>query len=317
MRAAVLGQTIDSKLTAHREASARWRFCWHRAPRHGAVAAIGLVVGAAVLWMFSGRIARRLARPIDELLRVTREIGEGNLAARMKLRRHHRDEVGEIAEAVNDMAVRIERQLSGQRELMAAVSHEIRTPLARLRVLVELERSKPEDPKRLDAIEAELIEIDSLVGQLLAQSRLDFSALDQRHLNAADLARAALVRAGLPTELLIDRSDAALVLVDPSLIARALANLIDNAERHGEGLTELATYRDQNWVVFAARDSGSGFASDVVPRLFTPFERGGEKAGLGLGLALVERIARAHGGSAFAVPRDGGGASVGFRIQIV
>ncbi len=101
----------------------------------------------------------------------------------MKLRRHHRDEVGEIAEAVNDMAVRIERQLSGQRELMAAVSHETRTPLARLRVLVELERSKPEDPKRLDAIEAELIEIDSLVGQLLARSRLDFSALDQRHLD--------------------------------------------------------------------------------------------------------------------------------------
>jgi signal transduction histidine kinase len=290
--------------------------CWNHMPRHGTVVLIGLFVGLAALWRFSGKIARRLARPIDELMRVAREIGQGNLAARMRLHRHHRDEVGEIAEVVNDMAVRIERQVSGQRELLAAVSHEIRTPLARLRVLVELERTKPEDPKRLDAIEAELVEIDSLVGQLLAQSKLDFSALDRRRLNAAELGHAALERAGLPPQLLTDRSEGACVLVDPSLIARALANLIDNAERHGQGLTELLIRREQRWVILEALDQGSGIASAVLPRLFAPFERGGNNAGLGLGLALVERIARAHGGSAFALSRQGGGASVGFRVEL-
>jgi signal transduction histidine kinase len=213
------------------------------------------------------------------------------------------------------MAVRIERQLSGQRELLAAVSHEIRTPLARLRVLVELERTKPEDPTRLDAIEAELVEIDSLVGQLLAQSKLDFSALDRRRLPVAELGSTALARASLPPQLLNDQSDGACAMVDPSLIARALANLIDNAQGHGHGLTELAITREKNWVVLAVNDCGSGIASDVFPRLFKPFERSGEKAGLGLGLALVERIARAHGGSAFALQRDEGGASVGFRIE--
>lgn len=289
--------------------------CWRRMPRHGTVVLVGLCIGSAMLWMFSGKLARRLARPIDELMRVAREIAQGNLAARMRLHRHHRDEVGEIAEVVNDMAVRIERQVSGQRELLAAVSHEIRTPLARLRVLVELERTKPEDPKRLDAIEAELLEIDSLVGQLLAQSKLDFSALDRRRLNAAELGRVALERAGLAAELLNDQSDSAFVQVDPSLIARALANLIDNAERHGQGLKELKIRREQNSVILEALDQGSGIASDVLPRLFAPFERGGENAGLGLGLALVERIARAHGGRAFAAPRPGGGASVGIRLQ--
>ncbi len=288
--------------------------CFNHTPRHGMPVAIGLIVGALILWGFSGKIARRLARPIDELLRVAREIGEGNLAARMRLRRHHRDEVGEIAEAVNDMAVRIERQLSGQRELLAAVSHEIRTPLARLRVLVELERTKPQDPRRLDAIEAELVEIDSLVGQLLAQSKLDFSAVDRRRLCVAEVASTALARANLPQQLLNDKSDGACALVDPSLIARALANLVDNAQGHGQGLTELAITLEQNWVVLAVNDRGPGITSDVFPRLFKPFERSGEKAGLGLGLALVERIAQAHGGSAFALPRDEGGASVGFRI---
>ncbi len=290
--------------------------CWRYSPRPGVVAIVGLVVGATLLWFFSGKLAWRMARPVDELLRVAREIGEGNLAARMRLRRHHRDEVGEIAEAVNEMAVRIERQLSGQRELLAAVSHEIRTPLARLRVLVELERSNPGDSKRLDSIEAELVEIDSLVGQLLAQSKLDFSALDRRRLSPAELGRVALERAGLSERLLNDTSHEAMIMADPSLIARALANLIDNAERHGNGLTELAVYREQQWLIMAVHDKGAGIASEILPRLFAPFERTGKNAGLGLGLALVERIARAHGGSAFATSRQSGGAAVGFRIAL-
>jgi two-component system, OmpR family, sensor kinase len=287
-----------------------------RSPRFGvAVVFLGFFGGALVLWLLSGRIAWRLARPIDELMRVAREIGEGNLLARVRLRRHHRDEVGEIAEVVNEMAVRIEKQLSGQRELLAAVSHEIRTPLARLRVLVELERTAPEDPKRLDAIEAELIEIDCLVGQLLAQSKLDFSALDRRNLKASEVASAALVRASLGPGILRDASAEATISADPSLLARALANLIDNAERHGGGITELAVYREKDSIVFEVHDSGPGINAEVLPKLFAPFERGGKNAGLGLGLALVERIARAHGGRV-SVKACSNGASVGFMIPV-
>jgi len=287
---------------------------WTRPPRFGFIAFTGLFGGA--LWLLSGRIAWRLARPIDELMSVTREIGDGNLAARMRLHRHHRDEVGEIAEAVNEMAVRIEKQLSGQRELLAAVSHEIRTPLARLRVLVELERTTPGDLKRLDAIEAELLEIDDLVGQLLAQSKLDFRALDRRRMKASEFASAALVRAGLSEELQQDTSEGATVNADPSLMARALANLIDNAERHGSGLTQLAVERRHQEVAFIARDKGQGISDDVRPNIFAPFKRSGKSAGLGLGLALVERIASAHGGHAFVESTLEQGASVGFALPL-
>ncbi len=291
--------------------------CLHNPPRQAKSIALGLLAGLFILWGASGAITWRLMRPLDELQRVTREIGHGNLAARMRLHRHHRDELGEIAEAVNDMAVRIERQISDQRELLAAVSHEIRTPLARLRVLVELERTAPQDSKRLDAIEAELLEIDGLVGQLLAQSKLDFSALDKRRLSANELATAALERADLVSTLLNGLEGDEHVLVDPNLIARALANIISNAKRHGGGLVELAVRRSGTFVEFAAIDGGPGIESSVLSRMFAPFERGGDKAGLGLGLSLVERIARAHGGHAFAAPREGGGAIVGFRIPIL
>jgi two-component system, OmpR family, sensor kinase len=288
--------------------------CLHHPPSQAKSVAVGLLLGLFMLWGASGAITWRLVRPLDELQRVTREIGQGKLAARMRLHRHRRDELGEIAEAVNDMAVRIERQVSDQRELLAGVSHEIRTPLSRLRVLVELERSAHGDPKRLDAIEAELVEIDGLVGQLLAQSKLDFSALDKRRLSANELANAALERAALSSTLLNGFDGDDIVLADPSLIARALANIIGNAERHGAGLIELAVRQTGAFIEFVALDAGPGIESSVLSRMFAPFERGGDKAGLGLGLSLVERIARAHGGQAFGTPREGGGAAVGFRI---
>ena len=82
-----------------------------------------LVLGAAglTLWAASGFIARRLVRPFGELVRVTEEIGAGNLAARTQLDRRRAAEVGVVGEAINRMADRIERQIADQRELLAGV----------------------------------------------------------------------------------------------------------------------------------------------------------------------------------------------------
>ena len=99
---------------------------------------------------------------------------------------------------------------------------------------------------------------------------------------------------------------------EPAVFEEVLKRVTGKAT--GSSLAELAVYREQDWVIIAALDKGSGIASEILPRLFAPFERGGQNAGLGLGLALVERIARAHGGSAFANPRETGGALVGMRI---
>ena len=97
-------------------------------------------IPALLLWTAAGRIARRISRPIYELTRAAQEIGQGNLAARASLGRGGIDEIGVLSSAFNDMAARLERQLTEQRELLAAVSHELRTPLARIRLLVEIAR---------------------------------------------------------------------------------------------------------------------------------------------------------------------------------
>ena len=273
-----------------------------------------LFAAAFVLWGAAAKIAWRLVRPLGDLVRVTQEIGQGNLAARASLDCRTPDEVGVLAEAVNDMAGRIERQLSDMRALQASVSHELRTPLGHLRILVELAREKGADPKIMGEIESEAMEIDALVGALLAQSKLDFALVSKRRLEAQDLARRALERAGLPPTLAEGPVEPRGFEGDPTLIARALANLIDNAVRHAGGLERLVIDAEGDRISFAAEDRGSGFSPGEESKAFEPFHRSGDTGNLGLGLALVRRVAEAHGGGVFAENRRDGGARVGIWV---
>lgn len=287
--------------------------CWpHQgfAPLRGALA---LLVVVGVFWAVSGRAARRIARPLDELAQVARRIGQGDLKARVPQSCHVPGEIGEVSEAVNEMAARIQKQLDDQKELLAAVSHELRTPLARLRLISELARDGGASQKTFDDLDREVEEMDALVGQLLASSRLDFGTLAVKVVPAADQALRALERAGLgPEKLTVE--GATTVSADPTLLARALSNLLDNARRHAGGVEQLSVRAEPGKVVFEVLDRGPGFAEGGARAFesFRPDVGAGRADGLGLGLALVRRIARAHQGDAVAKNRDGGGASVGF-----
>ncbi len=280
-----------------------------------------LAVAGMVLWLAAGKLARRLAKPVDALVRATQELGAGRLDARAEVLPRTTGEFAVLAEAFNDMAGRIEKQVADQRELLAAVSHELRTPLARMRVLTELLRDGGGNPRTLDQVDREVVELDALVGELLASSRLDFGQLTSRVLDGRTLAAQALERAGLPVELLnVEAADAGL-MGDATLLGRALANLLENARKHGVGAEALRVQERGEQLAFFVDDRGQGLQPGEEVRIFQPFyrkDRGGEarEAGsLGLGLALVQRIARAHGGEAFAENRPGGGARVGFTVR--
>jgi two-component system OmpR family sensor kinase len=268
--------------------------------------ALGATLFAAFLtiWAATAKLTRRLTRPLQDLTRVTREIGEGKLESRVRLDHHHKGEVGILAESINEMAKRIERQLRDQRELLAGVSHEIRSPLARLRVLAELLQGGAPAPDLHFKIEREVAEIDDLVGKLLASSRLDFGALELQPLRARDVALRALERASLAVELLHDSSQGVSIRGDATLLARALGNLLENAQHHAGGVVRLNLRVDAANVYFEVTDSGPGLSAEALSHGFDPFFRGSEdgqassRGALGLGLSLVQRIARAHGGDA-------------------
>jgi signal transduction histidine kinase len=159
------------------------------------------------------------------------------------------------------------------------------------------------------------------VGALLASSRLDRGQLALRPPAAQELAARALERTGLPAELRSTEAGDSALVGDATLLGRALANLLDNARRHGQGVEALRVFERDGRLAFCVEDRGPGLLPGEEARIFEPFyrkDRGGEarEAGsLGLGLALVQRIARAHGGEAFAENRSQGGARVGFSVQ--
>jgi two-component system OmpR family sensor kinase len=287
--------------------------------------AFALVSAAVVLWMVAGGIAWALTRPLVELVSVARDLGEGKLDRRMRLRPFggHGGEVALLAEAVNTMAGRIEQQLADQRELLAGVSHELRTPLGHLRVLIDTAREDPQlgpgGEAVLAELEREIVELDGLVDQLLAHSRLEFDRVERRPLDPVAVAVRALERVGEDASKLEVETELATIAADPTLLGRALANLLTNARTHAGGVEALRIYEgEDDKLCFCVDDRGPGFAEGERERVFESFVQGRERRGgsLGLGLSLVERIAKAHGGRAWARAREGGGASVGLCVAI-
>ena len=268
-----------------------------------------LVIAFFVLSMISGAIAWRLTRPLLVAIRAARDIGEGKLDTRVPM--HQRGEMRVLASAVNDMAEKIQRQLDDQRQLLAAVSHELRTPLGHMRVLIETARERG-DTKELAELEREVLVLDDLVGKLLASSRLEFGNLDKRDVDLGELVADVATSSGVSPDAIEATGDVH-ASIDPTLVRRAIANLIDNARVHGGGAVAVRVVRRGAQVAIEVDDAGPGVAPDRRAdafRAFVPSRAGG----LGLGLALVSRIAVAHGGGAWIADRPGGGARVGFTV---
>jgi len=312
------GRTIHVVYQGKREGSVV--LCWNSATRtHGGTFWLGLGAAVFVLWALAGALARRLTRPLEQLEHTARQLGDGDLKCRAELDQDAVGEVGQLASAFNEMAQRLEDQVAAQRELLAAVSHEVRSPLGRMRVLLELGRTKGLDPERLGRLEREVAEIDELVAQLLVAARLDFDEPNRRPLRVGDFVAELLERSG-EEAVLHDETDNREVCVDPTLIGRALSNLLGNARTHAAGATRVRLRVRESELCLEVIDEGPGLGNVDAASLFEPFCRAhqGERSGsaLGLGLALVARVARAHGGSAYAHNRDEGGACVGFSVSI-
>ncbi len=250
-------------------------------------------------------VVRRLTRRLETLKLQVDELGEGELTARVEIKGS--DEVADLARSFNRAADRIERLVSAQRNTLASASHELRSPLARIRVAAELLATEGREELR-DQVSRDIAELDELIDELLLASRLD-AAVELVRPEPVDLLALLAEEA-----VRIDASasgDTAVIDGDPRMLRRLFRNLLENAQRHGDPATIEATVaaRPEGRIQIRVTDAGPGIAEEERERIFEPFYRppGNGETGVGLGLALVRRIAQYHGGDARCQQRDGGG----------
>ena len=241
-------------------------------------------------------IVFRIGRPLRRIARAARIVGQGQQPA--PLPEQGPGEIAEVAAAFNQMAGDLARLESDRAVILAGVSHDLRTPLARLRLGVEMSGA-PDDDVR--AMVSDIEEMDRVIGQFVDYGRNDQAPPEAVALAPLieDVVEPYRLR-GLDIASRIAAH--ATVRVRPLSLRRALRNLIDNADRYGppgQHLQLEARAHDGMWQI-ALRDEGPGIPEIEMENMKRPFARldaaRGNSQGAGLGLAIVDRVARAHDG---------------------
>lgn len=234
-----------------------------------------------------------------------------------------RDELHRLGETLNRMLDRLETALEREREFVDNASHELRTPLAAHKAELELALRYGASPAELRAAIASAIEeadrLSQLAEALLVIARSDKGelALNPEPVEVAQLFATLRGRLGDRAahdgrKLLFEPADGT-VHVDRMRVEQALGNLIENALRHGAGTVRVWSRATDGRIEIHVGDEGQGFPPDFLPHAFDRFRRADVARsgnGAGLGLAIVQTIARAHGGRAVARNVNGGGADV-------
>lgn len=263
----------------------------------GAIALVLSLLGALVL-------SRLVNRPLAALARALGAISRGERPP--ALSEEGPTEIAALNRRFNRMAADLAALERDRTIALAGISHDIRSPLARLRMDIELARL---DPTQHDAMAGDIERIDRIVGQFVEYARIGQPVRTETVdvpvvLAAVAAAYRPAVQAGR-LELSVDAGDARQWLGSPTDLTRTLGNLIDNALRYGrskDGVTRVAVQAGATptGIAVSVRDQGPGVPSDQLERLMRPFERldteRGDTGGAGLGLAIVDRIARRYGG---------------------
>jgi two-component system osmolarity sensor histidine kinase EnvZ len=253
-------------------------------------------------------IASALSRPLGAIAAAAGEVGRGQAPAPLA-------EVGPlemrtVSRAFNRMAGDLESMERERAMVLAGISHDLRTPLSRLRLALEMSGA---EHGSAEGMRSDIEDIDKVIAQFLSFARGEDEAQVEGDLAELldDIAEGYRKREQ-PVSLAAVR--VAPLRFAPLAIRRAVTNLVDNALRYAAGPIEIGALDRHGRAVIEVLDRGPGIPAGETERLKRPFTRLDESrsgpGGAGLGLAIVDRIARAHGGSLELAPREGGGLAV-------
>ena len=289
------------------------------AGRVAATALVGLLALALALVAGVVLLRRWVVAPLARLAADAQRIAGGELDVTPVSSRTR--EVAEVGTALHGMADGLrgalaERQIADEqrRFLVSAIAHDLRTPLFTLRGSLEAIEHGIGNGDQLRRAQDKATLLDRLVGDLFTFSRLEYAGpeLEREALDVAQLAHEAADT--VDPRIVVVAPDVAVTLDgDRAVLLRVLVNLLDNAVRHARSRVELRVSADDAEVRFEVVDDGPGIDPGDLPQLFEPLfradrARNSATGGAGLGLAIVQRLTAAHGGSVQAENRREGGA---------
>jgi signal transduction histidine kinase len=260
-------------------------------------------------------------RMLNDVLRITEAastIGESDLRRRVPVN-DRQDEVAHLALTLNRMLDRIESSMHQLHTMTDALAHDLRSPLTAIRGKLEVALSRGMGVQQAEPVVAVIDELDRLTEFLnktldVAEARADALRLtltavelDQLMRVMIDLYEPGMLEKGIHVHL---RSvEPVWISADAALLHRAIANLLDNELKHlPDGCNVTITLQAQeDGACIVIEDDGPGFTAEILPQVFVGRVKGGASSGHGLGLAFVEAVARAHGGSARATNLPQGG----------
>lgn len=284
-----------------------------------------VLLGSGLLGYWLGATA---LRPLEQMIQEVEAIQDGRSLHRRLASPPGNDELARLGSTLNAMLGRVERSFVALRRFTADASHELKTPLMVLRAGVERSLTHPDTPgevvNTLDETLRQLNQMTELVTNLLTLARAD-EGRASLVLVEADL-RTILADLGETADILgeehgvvvtVHLPDAQVIAtVEPGRIRQLLMNLITNAVKYTPrgGAVDISLNHSDEQAVFEVRDTGIGIATGDLPHLFERFwradparSRTGERPGVGLGLAIVEWIVDAHGGTVDVQSRPGRG----------
>jgi two-component system, OmpR family, sensor histidine kinase CpxA len=225
------------------------------------------------------------------------------------------DELGFLVRDFNAMASRIEELISRQRQLIYDISHELRSPLARLTVALDLGRERKGNDSAFDHMEQDIERMGEMIGRMLTVAKLDTSSapVEMTRIDLGELVSRIVRSAEFE---LRERDDAVrltmrgqcFVCGNAELLQSAIENVIRNAVRYTPPDASVDVHlghsekTDDSFIVLSVRDYGVGVPESELSNIFTPFyrvasDRDRQSGGVGLGLAIADRVIRVHGGT--------------------
>ena len=285
--------------------------------------AVALVIAAALAFL----LARNVSRPVRRLGSTVRELSRGEYSARARV--ETRDEIGDLAAHVNQLAVTLEKNRTARQRWMADIAHELRTPVAILKGEIEAlaDGVRQADERMSTSLREEVEHLSTLIDDLQTLALSDAGALNIQKTSVdlsqlvgqcVDSYRDRLSARQLTVDLQV--TEGVVLAADQQRLRQLLHNLLENSSRYvtQAGQVSVSLTRGQSWVRLVVEDTGPGLESEQLDHLFERFyrvesSRSRSSGGTGLGLSICKNIVEAHGGSI----RAEHSAMGGLKLQIV